>query len=133
MDVRGYAGRADERGGGGAGARVAVIGIDGDQFAKLDQRRIEILHAFGHDLQAECRTVVGDEDAIAVVDQTTRGCNRLQLDAVAFGTAGEFFVLEQLELRIAPDDQHHREDDQREGLDRARTEQQRLGKDVLDG
>ena len=105
---------------------------DRHDLAQFRDQRIDVVDHLGNHLEAIGRQVLGQNFALAVEDEPTRGRNRDDLDPVVLRQRGEVLMLEYLEMG-EPSDEYEREycDDDRR-IDGAHRQQVRLARGILD-
>ena len=97
------------------------------------QHGIHVLDLFRRHFQPECRHVVGQQHAVAVVDQAAWRRQVPQVHAVGLGAGGELVVPQHLQVEKPPAQHAQRHHDQREAGQRATAEVRGFAPAVLEG
>ncbi len=92
---------------------LQILRRDRDHLAQRVQHGVHVGDLVGGHVQTECRHVLGQQPAGAVVDHAAPGHHRLGLDAVGLRAGGVDLVVEHLQLEIPAAqadqaDHHHR-------------------------
>jgi hypothetical protein len=96
----------------------ALLGVQRHDRLQLGQQGFAVAGAFRHRIEPPRRHVVGQQPALAVVDQAARGRHRHQAQPVGLRAGGELGVLDHLQAEVprrqaAQCRQHQQEADQR--------------------
>ena len=82
---------------------VDVLGADQIQLHQAVERRVDVRHFLGHELELVRRLVAGDQLAVAIEDQAARRRDRLGAHAVALRELGVVVVPHHLQHEEAHD------------------------------
>src|SRR5690606_25294688 len=91
-------------------------------FAQQLHRLVKIGSQLTHYGQVEHRAVFSQQTAVAVIDQTTGGRNKLGVQAIAFRALGVIIVIKQLEVDHPAQQNHGEEGDKTAGHNQTATE-----------
>ncbi len=114
------------------GETLDVVVRQRDHLGERGEHRVHVLDLLGHHFEAERGDVLGQQHAVAVVDQAARRRNAAHRDAVVVRTRREFGVAGDLQVPETRGESGQAQRDQDETGERATAETLRFALRVLD-
>src|SRR3546814_106558 len=108
-----------------------VFGAERDDLRQPGDQRLRVAGVLGHHVEPERRHVVGQDPALAVVDDPARGHHRARLDPVGLRALRVVGVVEYLQLEVPAGQPAQRQHHDREAQQRAGAELRGLACVVL--